>query len=319
MTVPAIHQAEHGTRIDAPAHLVYPLLAEVENWPRIFPPTVYVEREQLTETEERMHIWATANGAAKSWKSRRRLDHDAGRIEFRQERSAAPVASMGGTWLLEATSESQCEVRLLHEYSAVDDDPASLEWIATAVDTNSRSELAALKAHAEGMISRSDLLLDFSDSVEVQGAAADVYDFLNAAQLWQERLPHVARVSLVEDQPGLQVLEMDTVTKDGSTHTTKSIRVCFPERAIVYKQIQLPALMSLHTGRWSLTELGDGRLSVSSQHTVLINEANVAGVLGADATVADAREFIRTALSGNSSATLRHAKEFAEHRALAVS
>lgn len=319
MTVPAIHHAEHSTWIDASVDLVYLLLADVENWPQIFPPTVYVEREQLTETEERMHIWATANGAAKGWKSLRRLDRDAGRIEFRQELSSAPVASMGGTWLIEATPESQCVVRLLHDYSAVDDDPAGLEWIAAAVDANSRSELAALKNHAEQMISRPDLLLDFSDSVEVQGAATDVYDFLNAAQLWEERLPHVARVSLVEDKPGLQVLEMDTVTKDGSTHTTKSIRVCFPERAIVYKQTQLPALMSLHTGRWSLTELEDGRLSVSSQHTVLINEANLASVLGAEATVASAREFVRTALSGNSSATLRYAKDFAEHRALAVS
>ena len=55
-----------------------------------------------------------------------------------------------------------------------------------------------------------------------------------------ERLPHVARVVLTEDTPGLQFLEMDTRTKDGSTHTTKSVRVCFPDTRIAYKQITLP-------------------------------------------------------------------------------
>ena len=75
------------------------------------------------------------------------------------------------------------------------------------------------------------------------------------------------------------MLEMDTLTKDGSLHTTKSVRICSPHEQIVYKQIMLPALMTLHTGYWQLAEDGDGT-TATSQHTVIINTANIAAVLG---------------------------------------
>jgi aromatase len=303
---------EHDITVRAPASEVYRLIAEVENWPRIFPPTVYVKQVESTGNSERIQIWATANGDAKTWISRRVLDPQELRIEFRQEVSTPPVAAMGGTWLITTLSDEECQVRLLHDYSAVDDDPESLAWIDRAVDTNSRSELAALKANIEREQSDAlDLMVSFTDTVRIDGSIEDVYDFLNEAQLWQERLPHVARVSLESGTPGVQVLEMDTRTKDGSMHTTKSIRVCFANERIAYKQITLPALMTLHTGYWQLDRDGDGVLA-SSQHTVALNVDNIPTVLGPDADVAQARTFIRTALSGNSLATLGLAKEYAE-------
>lgn len=307
-----MREVEHEISVDAPAEEVYRLIADPESWPRIFPPTVYVDRVETDGRQERVRIWATANGQAKNWTSRRVLDPDGLRISFRQEVSTPPVAAMGGTWLLEPVTERTCTVRLRHDYRAIDDDPTGLAWIDAAVDRNSRSELAALKANVE-LVTNTDLLLSFSDSVHVDGTAKDVYDFLNEAQLWRERLPHVARVDLQEDSPGLQVLEMDTRTKDGSTHTTKSVRVCFPPNLIVYKQVTLPALMTLHTGYWKLTEDGAG-VTATSQHTVAVNTANIARILGPDAGVPEARAFVRNALSTNSSATLGHAKRYAESR-----
>jgi aromatase len=149
--------------------------------------------------------------------------------------------------------------------------------------------------------------------VRVRGAAKDLYDFVNEAWLWPERLPHVATVRCTEEGPGLQVLEMDTRAKDGSTHTTKSFRVCFPHRRIAYKQVTLPALLAQHTGYWTFEETGDGT-TASSQHTVVLNTGAIAAVLGEGATVADAREYVRTALSTNSRATLGHARDYAEKR-----
>lgn len=306
-------EVEHEIVVQAPADAVYRLIAEVENWPTIFPPTIHVDHVEQGEREERIRIWATANGEAKSWVSRRRLDPENLRIDFRQEVSTPPVGQMGGAWLIEPLTDGGCRVRLLHDYRAVDDDPAKLAWIDEAVDRNSRSELAALKNNVELATGSAELSLSFEDTVQVAGAAKDVYEFIAEAQHWQERLPHVARVELREDTPGLQRLEMDTRTKDGSTHTTASFRVCFPNRRIVYKQVTLPALMSLHTGYWQLTENADG-VEVTSQHTVVVNPANIARILGPEAGVAQAREFIRNALSGNSLATLNHAKEYAESR-----
>lgn len=303
-----MREVEHEITVAAPAKTVYRLIADVENWPQLFDPTVHVEYVERGETTERIQIWATANGTAKTWTSRRDLDPAGLRVDFRQEVSQAPVAAMGGAWVIEPLAENECRVRLLHDYSAATE--ADLEWIDQAVDRNSKVELAALKQNVEVP---DDLLFSFDDTLEIDGSASDVYDFINEAQLWPDRLPHVARVDLEEDTVGLQTLGMDTRTKDGSTHTTKSIRVCLPHRKIVYKQIQPPALMTLHTGHWLFEERPGGVLA-TSRHTVRINEANIAAVLGADTGVDDARTFVRTALSANSLATLGHAKTHAERR-----
>ncbi|MGF0171734.1 aromatase/cyclase [Streptomyces sp. Marseille-Q5077] len=307
---PHVHEVEHEITVDASAKAVYQLLEEVENWPQIFPPSVHVERIERKGEYERIRIWATANGAAKTWTSRRRLVPTEGRIEFRQEVSSPPVAAMGGAWLVEARGEDRCRVRLLHDYRAVDDDPEALEWIATAVDRNSRAELGALKTEAEAALRGAQVRLTFEDTTQIAGRAEDVYQFIDAAHLWAQRLPHVARVNL-QDDGGLQLLEMDTRAVDGTTHTTTSVRVCLAPDRIHYKQTQLPALMTLHTGQWRFEENADGVLA-TSQHTVSVNEANIAAVLGPDAGLDDARAMVRKALGTNSLSTLAHAKAHIE-------
>ncbi|MFF7261173.1 aromatase/cyclase [Streptomyces sp. NPDC008159] len=306
-------QVEHEITVDAPAAAVYRLIAEVENWPRIFPPTIYVDHVERGAGEERIRIWATANGEAKNWSSRRTLDPENLRITFRQEVSTPPVAAMGGTWIIEPLSAASARIRLLHDYRAVDDDPEGLKWIDEAVDRNSRSELAALKTNVERAHAAEEITFSFEDTVQIAGSAKDAYDFVNEADLWVERLPHVASVRFSEDTPGLQTLEMDTRAKDGSTHTTKSYRVTFPHHKIAYKQVTLPALMTLHTGYWTFTE-NEGGVAATSQHTVVLNTENIARILGPEATVADAREYVRGALSTNSRATLGHAKDYAENK-----
>lgn len=309
-----LRQVEHEITVRAAAADVYRLLAEVENWPRLFPPSVYVDYLERNGNEERIRIWATANGEAKNWSSRRVLDPEALRIRFWQEVSAPPIAEMTGTWIIEPLDAGETRVRLLHEYRAIDDDPEGLRWIDEAVDRNSKAELPGLKANLELSAPDAELSLSFEDSVTVQGSAKDVFDFVNEAQHWPERLPHVAEVGFTEDTPGLQTLRLLTRTKDGSTHTTESVRVAFPHHRIAYKQTTLPPLLDLHTGRWTFEEDSDGVTTATSQHTVVLNAENITKVLGEDADVAKARTFIREALGGNSLITLRHAKEYAEAR-----
>lgn len=318
MSQPVSRETEHEITVRAPASELYRLIAGVENWPRLFPPTVHVEVLERRAAEERLQIWATANGEPKTWTSRRVLDPERRRVEFRQEKSQPPVGAMGGAWVIEPLSAAESRVRLLHDYRSVDAAPANLAWIDRAVERNSHAELAALKASAELAAHSADLLLSFDDSLRVDGPAREVFSFINEAQLWPERLPHVSRVRLREDTAGLQLLAMDTRTKDGAVHTTESVRVVFPHHKIVYKQVQVPALLTLHTGQWLLAEDAAG-VTVTSQHTVQLNEANIASVLGERATIADARSFIREALGGNSLATLGHAKRYAERSRQTVS
>lgn len=312
---PAVErECEHEITIAAPAATIYRMIAEVENWPRIFPPTIHVEQLSAGDREERIQIWATANGEPKTWVSRRTLDPDQFRITFRQEVSAPPVASMYGEWIIEPGPASGSRVRLRHGYRAVDDDPESMAWIDAAVDRNSRAELSALRTNIESVVAATESTFSFEDTVLVRGAAHAVYDFVNEADRWVERLPHVASVRFDTTAQGVQTLEMDTRAKDGSTHRTMSYRVVFPTERIVYKQVTLPKLLALHTGVWTFAETADG-VQATSQHTVVLNTDNIAAVLGADATVADARDYVRNALSTNSRATLELAKAYAENLA----
>lgn len=305
-------QVEHRITVSAPAAAVYELIADVANWPRIFPPTIHVDYARKGDRDEQIRIWATANGQAKNWTSRRMLEPENLRINFQQLVSAPPVAEMAGAWQIEERPGGESLVRLLHEYRAIDDDPHDLHWIDQAVDRNSRSELGALKENVEAAHRARDLTFTFEDSVRVDGRAEDVFAFINEAHLWSERLPHVAKVRLEEDGQGLQTLEMDTVAKDGSTHTTKSYRVTFPFHGIAYKQVTLPALLTLHTGYWTFTGHDAGGVTASSRHTVAIDPDAVTRVLGPTADVEQAKAYVRTALSTNSLATLNHAKAFAE-------
>ncbi|MFF0488291.1 aromatase/cyclase [Nocardia sp. NPDC004068] len=303
---------EHTIDIAAPAATVYHMLAEVENWPQLFPPTIYADELDADGREQRIRIWATAGDGVKHWISRRVLDPDRLRIEFRQEVSSPPIAAMGGAWIVAERPGDRCHVRLLHDYRAVDAD--RLSWIDEVVDRNSRTELAALKTTIESGVAEADSRFSFEDTVEVRGTAPEIFDFLNDAHLWPQRLPHVAAVELSEPEPGTQSLAMDTVAVDGSRHRTMSYRITFPHHKIAYKQITMPALMTLHTGRWTVRPGADDTVLVSSQHSVALNTANIAATLGPDADIASAKEYVRRALSTNSTATLQHAKQHAEAR-----
>lgn len=312
----APHVTEHSITVAASPATIYDLVADVSAWPQVFGPTVHVEvLEEASEAggEQLLRIWAIANEKVRTWTSRRTLDPVSRTITFRQVVSAAPVASMGGEWRVEPLEDGRTRVVLLHDYRATGDDPAAEELIEQAVDRNSRAELAALKNAAELGDARDELHFTFSDSELVTGAAGDVYAFLDRADLWPERLPHVARLDLTEDEPGVQHMDMDTRSPDGSTHNTTSVRVCFEDRnMIVYKQLRVPVAMSGHTGRWVIESLGDGTVRATSWHTVTLDPEGVRAALGPEATLAEARALVRKALGTNSSTTLRHAKQFAE-------
>lgn len=301
----------HRTIVAADAETVRALLADAGRWPVVFRPTIHVEQVEQSGNVERIRITATAGEEVKSWTSRREHSEDGRRITFEQEISQAPIAAMSGAWVLRELSDGRTEVVLEHSFRAVDDDPESLRWIAEATDRNSRTELANLKELAETAAERDGLELTFEDTVLVQGDAQQVYDFLARVQDWPDRLPHVSRMLLEEPEPNVQIMEMDTVAPDGSAHTTKSVRVCFPSDRIVYKQVVVPVLMKAHTGVWRVRKVADG-VAVSSQHTVVVQPNAIESVLGAGATVADALAFVRNALSTNSKITLGLAKKFAE-------
>jgi aromatase len=310
MESPPTH-LEHSIAVSAAPSAAFRVIADAVNWPLVFLPTIHLERDDLGGGEERIHVWALANDEVKAWTSIRNLDPERLTVQFRQEKSSPPIGAMSGEWIVEAQGDGGSLVRLLHDFSAIDDDPAALQWIADATDRNSQTELATLKAAAEQADERDSLIVQWDDSVPSTGAAADAYEFVWNAREWPSRLPHVSKMTLEEPEPNVQVMEMDTVTKDGSAHTTRSIRVGFPGRKIVYKQTTPPTLLSVHTGHFLIEDAPEGFL-LTSRHAAMIKPEAIAGVLGAEATLQDAREYIESALTANSRVTMEHAKAFAE-------
>ncbi|WP_326658209.1 aromatase/cyclase [Streptomyces sp. NBC_00385] len=317
------HLTRHETEIAASAQRVYDIIADAAAWPLHFTPTIHVERTALGPADERLEIWANANGEVKHWTSHRELDAAKYRVTFRQEVSSPPVASMGGEWIVEPLAEESCRLVLLHDFDAVGDTAENVAWVERATDRNSRTELANIKALAEEWERRQELVFSFEDSVVVHGSPEEVYDFLYDAKRWSERLPHVGSIDLREDVENVQQMSMLTVTADGSSHTTESVRVCFPATPdgapgdvparIVYKQLVPPSLMTAHLGTWRFEPVPGG-VRATSAHTVTINEATIARVLGPQAGADDAKQAVRNGAGGNSRATLGLAKEFAEGR-----
>ncbi|CAL9573853.1 aromatase/cyclase [Streptomyces sp. enrichment culture] len=308
-----VHHTRHEVLTSAPPDHVFALVADVTGWPQVFGPTVHAEVAEEKVGEQLLRIWAFANDEVRSWTSRRTLDRSAGTIAFRQVVSSPPVAGMGGEWRVERVGDAT-RVVLLHDYTVVDDDPGAAAWVASAVEHNSEAELAALRGAAETGVQRPELTFSFSDSTEIQGSADDVYAFLDRADAWPQRLPHVAAARFTEEPGGVQVLDMDTRSPDGSVHNTRSVRVSFPDRGLlVYKQLKVPPVMTGHTGRWTVERHGD-TVTATSWHTVSLDPAGVREQLGAQTTPAEARTLVRHALGTNSSTTLRYAKEYAEKR-----
>jgi ribosome-associated toxin RatA of RatAB toxin-antitoxin module len=305
-----VHTTEHTITATARPEHAYDVIADVTEWPHLFPPTVHAEEVERAGDEQVIRIWAFADGRVRDWRSRRWLDPAARRIRFRQEVSSPPVAFMGGEWIMRPAGE-RTEVVLTHEFGAIGDDEAQAEWIAKVVDHNSGQELESVRRNAERRAADERLVLTFDDSVVVAGPAAGVYDFVYRCADWPDRLPHVARLAVTEDEHGVQVMEMDTRSPEGDVHTTRSVRVCFPDERIVYKQTTTPKIMTAHTGQWLFRPVPEGVRAIS-RHTVVIDPDAVTDALGPDATVEDARAAVRHALGTNSLTTLNHAKEYVE-------
>ncbi|GAA3870424.1 hypothetical protein GCM10023084_24320 [Streptomyces lacrimifluminis] len=315
MTSTPARSAEHTAVLHAPPERAYRLIADVTHWPLLFPPCVGARLLESGPDFQRIRLWAVVGTEVRSWTSLRELDDRALRIGFRQEVPSPPVTSMGGHWQFTADPGAPGTTRLVlgHTWSTAGSD-TDADRIAAALDHNSDNEIRAVKSWAERPEDPSQLLFSFTDRVFLAGERRDVYDFLYRADLWPERLAHVVHtdVETAVQSPAsagadVQTLDMETLGPDGSTHTTQSIRLCFPGERILYKQTTVPHGLLAHSGEWLLTEASDGT-HVIARHDVALDPSALVELLGPGADLADARRQVRASLGGNSLRTLDQAR-----------
>lgn len=301
----------HTAEIVGDAEATYQYLADVQQWSAVFTPTIFALSMPISDRKEHIRIWATANEEVRSWTSERNLDPENRRIDFRQTTPQNPLKSMRGRWEVQERDEGLLTVVLLHEYElqpdvTTDDE----EFVATAVQNNSVAELNALKEYVELAGSRGDkYVLRFSDTKEIDAPAHAIYAFLDEADQWAHRLPHVADVEF-ERRDEVQHLRMVTTSPDGEDHVTASIRIAdAEEHRIAYKQQIHPPLFISHVGRWEIRPTGDRSCAATSHHTVVLNPGHDL-LKGGSESLVKVRELVRHSLGTNSRTTLEQAAAF---------
>jgi aromatase len=310
--------AAHTAEFNAPPERGYQLITDVTLWPVLFGPCIAARVLEKSAASERVRLWALAGAEVLSWTSWRGFDAQALRVDFRQEEPSPTVAAMSGRWEFTSSPDGPDQARLvLHHQWATYGSPQQAAVIAAALDRNSTAEISAVRAWAEQPAALGELAFSFSDRVFIPGdrALAMAYDFLYRADLWPERLPHVSRVDLqtaAEPVGGgwVQTMDMLTTAGDGSTHGTRSVRMCFPSDRIVYKQTTTPRGLLGHSGEWAISA-APGGACVTATHTVALDLSAI-DVFGNAATLAEARRLVRERLGANSRQTMDSARRFSE-------
>jgi C7-C12 aromatase (ARO/CYC) len=326
-----VHVAEYSVLAQAPAQVVFDTYVRAERWPQLFTNVVHTEYVSRADDQDAVEIWALqGENAVRHWVSRRTVDASGLRVAFTNDPAPAPLAEAGGEWAFVPRPDGTTKVVIRHEFSLVEGADIPPERIAKEFGKHSVRQLEELKAAAERAQELVDLVVDFEDPLFVGGSAQDAWVMLYEADKWPERLSHVKALTMTEDfdrsgsaasgathdpdrSPSIQFFDMDTTTSDGRPHTTRSVRICLPHRKIVYKQVQPPPLLEVHTGHWSFTPTREGVI-VGARHTVTIRP-RMLHLLGDGTTIDDARRYLRRVLSTNSMTNLRLAKSYAEERA----
>jgi C7-C12 aromatase (ARO/CYC) len=299
--------ARNSKTVMAPVDVVFDLVTRVEDWPQFFGPSVCGEVLGRTPDGKGdiVRRWFLGDGEEVSVRTAHRvIDSAAHRITLTDV--DVPGGTQRAEWTFIPTEDNETRVELRHDLAT----PGEV----AAVERNSDALLTAVKSAAERHDELAELTLRFDDSVFIAVMSpAEPYRVLYEADRWPDLFEHVAALTMTEKVKNIQFFDMESLGQDGSTHSTRSVRICLPERKIVYKQIQPPPLLDAHTGHWLLTETPEGIIA-TSRHTVTIKRSALA-LLGADTTVADARRYLRKILTANSTQNLRIAKQTTESAA----
>ncbi|MFF4585008.1 aromatase/cyclase [Streptomyces sp. NPDC001388] len=299
--------------VAAPAATVHGVLRDVESWPQYHAPAVHAAYEERGREQDTVRIWSLhGRDAVRSRRMRRTFDPSGLRITFEHLDPRPPVTAVSGGWRLTARGEDSTEVEMWHDIEVAGDE-AAVERTAATIAEGTRAHLETLTATAENWKELEQRVVDFEDPLFIAGSAQDAYQVLYEADKWPERMAHVDAIDMTEDEPNVQFFDMETRTADGSSHTTRSVRLCFPHHLIVYKQIELPALLDGHRGSWTFTTTPEGVVA-AARHIATIKPSAL-HVLGEGTTVPKARRYLRRVLSANSVSNLYVAKKYAEERA----
>jgi aromatase len=145
---------EHTVTVEASADVVYAVLADVEGYAKLFPPTESVTMLEEADAYQIARLVVDVSGQRQSWVSRRDLDRERRVIAYRQLENAPMVEYMGGEWRALPLGQNRTQLVITHDFAArpTSSVPAQEEataLLSAAVERNSHADLDAVRREAE--------------------------------------------------------------------------------------------------------------------------------------------------------------------------
>lgn len=150
----AMFHTEHTVTVEAPADTVFAVLADIENYANLFPPTQESTILEESETHQIARLTVNVSGQIQSWVTRRDLDRQRRVIAYRQLENAAMIEFMGGEWRALPLDEGRTQLVITHDFAArpteaVPSQEKATELLRAAVDRNSDADLDAVRKESE--------------------------------------------------------------------------------------------------------------------------------------------------------------------------
>ncbi|MCX5339135.1 aromatase/cyclase [Streptomyces atratus] len=151
---PSMFHTEHTVTVEANADVVYAVLADIEGYAKLFPPTETSTMLEETETYQIARLVVDVSGQRQSWVTRRDLDREHRTIAYRQLENAPMIEFMGGEWRALPLDDNRTQLVITHDFAArpteaVPSREQASALLQAAVDRNSHADLDAVRKEAE--------------------------------------------------------------------------------------------------------------------------------------------------------------------------
>jgi aromatase len=308
------HHAAHQIICNVPPERVYGLIRHSVNWPRLLEPCQSVTVLDADADHEHIEISATVNGQTMSWQSRRRFQPEAFGVD----------AELVQPMPLVALNAEQSVLLLEHDYRLLDDvtglvpgvhthqDAAA--FIARAIDANSTTELANLRAAAERVEPPDRRDFHARHTVVCSAPADEVYQLVRDTSTWPLIFDACVGARVVERDGDVEVVRIEA-RQDGRTVAWDTRRTYYD--AIRRVDYELPVPMPLTEamrGQWRVIPLAEDRcvLTVDRWWRIL---PDVRGIKPGIDTVPQAAAFVQRYVGDNATAEMVAIKALVEHDA----
>jgi aromatase len=150
----AMFHTEHTVTVEAPADVVFAVLADIEGYANLFPPTQESTILEESETHQIARLVVDVSGQIQSWVTRRDIDRERRVIAYRQLENAPMIEFMGGEWRALPLDEKRTQLVITHDFAArpteaVPSQEKATELLRAAVDRNSDADLDAVRKESE--------------------------------------------------------------------------------------------------------------------------------------------------------------------------